>query len=287
MNGMAAVAGSPWQGRRRRAQTLIERLPYAEELLQFYVGVLEVQECVHHDAVASSWFPVMSSIPGDSPGIGLHRLPLSDMVPMFRSFVDDVATVATSVLQVTAASIRDAGDADAVRLMRDFVGGVDQSDLAATLQCELPQLEFFPRAFLQPVAEAIVAQAGTPIGEWRQSHCPRCGGAAQVAVLHDVPDAKGQRLLVCCLCASAWPFARSTCPGCGEQDPDKLVYHVADGADYMRVEECKACRCYIKAVDLREDGRAVPLVEDIAFMALDLWAHEQELHRIHPNLLGF
>ncbi len=108
-----------------------------------------------------------------------------------------------------------------------------------------------------------------------------------MAVLRDAPEAKGQRLLVCCLCASAWPFVRSTCPSCGEKDPDKLVYHVADGADYIRVEECKACRCYIKSVDLRQDGRAVPLVEDIAFMALDIRAHEPGLQRIHPNLLGF
>ncbi len=286
MSAVTAVAGSPYQERRRRTQTLIDRLPYAGELLQFYLRLLDIQERVHESASVSSWLPAVSNSADTSPRIDVRRLPFTELLPMFRDFLAQVAPVATSVLEVTAACLQDATDTETVRLLRDFVTGNDQSALAATLECELPQLEFFPRAFLQPVAEAAAARAGVPIGDWRQSHCPRCERPPQVAAIRDVAEAKGQRSLVCSFCASEWPFARSTCPSCGEQDPDKLIYHVADTADYIRIEECKACRRYIKSVDLREDGRAVPLVDDIAFMALDLWAHQQDLRRIHPNLLG-
>ena len=47
------------------------------------------------------------------------------------------------------------------------------------------------------------------------------------------------------------------------------------------------CRCYIKSVDLRADGDAVPVVDDIATVELDLWARERGLAKVSPNLLGF
>lgn len=39
-------------------------------------------------------------------------------------------------------------------------------------------------------------------------------------------------------------------------------------------------------MDLRVTGLAVPLVDDLATPELDLWAAEQGLEKIAPNLLG-
>jgi FdhE protein len=55
---------------------------------------------------------------------------------------------------------------------------------------------------------------------------------------------------------------------------------------HIRVEECQNCKSYLKAIDLREDGLAVPMVDEIASVELDLWADENGLRKLQRNLLG-
>ena len=55
---------------------------------------------------------------------------------------------------------------------------------------------------------------------------------------------------------------------------------------HVRVEECRACQTYIKTVDLRTNGLAVPLVDEIASVELDLWAREQGMVKLQRNVLG-
>ena len=69
-------------------------------------------------------------------------------------------------------------------------------------------------------------------------------------------------------------------------EPDKLEYHIAESWPHLRVEECRTCRVYLKAVDLRIDGSAHPLVDELASVELDLWAHERGLDKLECNLLG-
>jgi formate dehydrogenase maturation protein FdhE len=52
------------------------------------------------------------------------------------------------------------------------------------------------------------------------------------------------------------------------------------------VEECGSCCTYVKAIDLREVGLAVPVVDELASIDLDLWAVEQGLSKLQKNLLG-
>ena len=42
----------------------------------------------------------------------------------------------------------------------------------------------------------------------------------------------------------------------------------------------------LKAADLRKDGSAEPVVDEIATVELDLWARERGLLKIQPNVLG-
>ncbi len=116
--------------------------------------------------------------------------------------------------------------------------------------------------------------------------CPRCGWPPQVSVVRDERDARGRRLLVCALCGTGWPYPRVRCPSCGESKPDQLVYHSSEQLPHLRIEECKTCGAYVKAIDLRRDGAAVPLVDDIASVELDLWADQRGLWKVSRNLLG-
>ena len=97
---------------------------------------------------------------------------------------------------------------------------------------------------------------------------------------------KGRRLLLCSLCSSEWVFPRSTCPSCGEARADRLQYHVTDFWPHIRIEECGSCHTYIKAIDLREDGRAVPVVDELASVELDLWVSDKGFEKLQRNLLG-
>ncbi len=54
----------------------------------------------------------------------------------------------------------------------------------------------------------------------------------------------------------------------------------------MRVEACDTCRYYIKTIDLTKDGRAVPVVDELAAIPLSLWAAEHEYTKLSANLLG-
>jgi FdhE protein len=53
----------------------------------------------------------------------------------------------------------------------------------------------------------------------------------------------------------------------------------------VRIEACDNCKRYLKTIDLTKDGHAVPIVDDIASVSLDLWAAEQGYSRLRANLL--
>ena len=81
-------------------------------------------------------------------------------------------------------------------------------------------------------------------------------------------------------------FVRSCGPQCREEQADQLQYHETEAWPHVRIEECQACHTYIKAVDLRINGLAVPLVDELASVELDLWAREQEMVKLQKNVLG-
>jgi formate dehydrogenase maturation protein FdhE len=140
--------------------------------------------------------------------------------------------------------------------------------------------KFFWHVVMQPYAQ----HARKP-GEARSSTCPSCGSKPVVGVLRGEGDG-ARRGLICSLCASEWAYRRLICANCGEEDKNKLPVYVAEGIDYIRVEACDTCRTYLKSVDLTKDGFAVPEVDEIATVALNLWADENGYTKIETNVLG-
>jgi FdhE protein len=76
------------------------------------------------------------------------------------------------------------------------------------------------------------------------------------------------------------------CPTCGEEDVHKLAVYSAKEFSHVRVEACDSCHCYIKTVDLTKDGHAVPVVDELATIPLNLWATEHGYVRVQNNCLG-
>ena len=95
----------------------------------------------------------------------------------------------------------------------------------------------------------------------------------------------GQRSLICSFCLAEWEFRRIVCPGCGEEDPVKLPIYAAEELQHVRVEACDSCKTYIKTVDLTKSGLGEPVVDEMASVALDLWAQMRGYTKLQVNLL--
>ena len=287
-----------WAARRDRVERLRAAQPHADELLAFYGEVLALQEPLFAKALGSRWLGAVEADDGRPPRLRLSRLPERPRERAFLRFVRAVPASATDLLRAVAGRLS-AEPAAMSALLGAVLGGRPLTAVAASLDCEARALEFFPRAFVQPIAEALAVRApggaGEPAGEagipgtgdpGARAACPHCGDAPVAAVLRDLPEARGRRTLLCSLCLSEWTFPRTRCPACGEERPDRRPHHVSESWPHVRLEECGSCRTYLKAIDLREAGLAVPVVDELASVDLDLWAAGQGLSKRRKNLLG-
>ena len=146
-----------------------------------------------------------------------------------------------------------------------------------------PMHAFFARVLLQANAEARARKSAVAGGV--QPLCPFCGEKPVAAVLRPEGDG-GKRFLLCSLCFTEWEFRRLLCPNCGEEDKEKLPVYTAGEMPHVRVEACDTCRFYLKAIDLTKNGRAVPEVDELAAVVLDLWAAEHGYTKLQTNLFG-
>ena len=250
--------------------------------------VLDLQEPLYRKAQRSAWRRAVEPADDETPRLRLDRLPARVREAAFARFVRDVGGAATDVLSAVAARLG-SEPATAGALLTAFLERSALGEMANSLACDEAPLEFFPRAFLQPIAQALVegtAAADAEGGSSQGATCPRCGSPPLLAMLRDEPEVTGRRLLLCSLCSSEWSFLRGRCPRCGEERPDELSYHVSDAWPHVRIERCGSCRTYLKAIDLRTDGNAVPEVDELAAVELDLWAGEQGLAKLQSNVLG-
>ncbi len=293
---------NPWTVRRARAVHLLGQTPHAEEILTFYVGLTEAQERVANglaDSLAnrepeSRWSGLVRSAEGEFPRLRVERLPLDELSLPFRDFLSNVAEFGTETIKVGAQALLAQDDDRRLEPLRAALAAWGR---AASLKEEDDEEEeeeeaaeddfdFYARAFLEPVVTSIAQADSSQPTDWTQNFCFTCGGPPQVAAIRDLPDALGHRSLTCSMCATEWRFQRLTCPHCGETEADKLPVHTAESIAHVRVDACTTCSRYIKTVDLRKEGGAVPLVDELAAVELDIWAQEQGLTKLRANVLG-
>ncbi len=143
---------------------------------------------------------------------------------------------------------------------------------------------FYARVLLQPFAEYLASRGGI-LAEATEPVCPFCGARPVVAVLRGEGDG-AKRWLLCSQCSTEWQFRRVLCPSCGQENKDQLPIYTASDFPHVRVEACDTCKTYIKSVDLTRDGLAIPVVDELATVALTVWASEHGYTKLEPNLLG-
>jgi FdhE protein len=252
-----------WDQRTRRADELAAAHPFAADVLRFYRRVATVQKGL-------CWYWLESS-----------ARDLDALWPKFPEFLSEIEGGAPEPI---ARSAREWATRDADR-WRDLLTFHWQSaSSGASPEALLGWL------FLQPYAELLAGQRPvtptTGVAEKSATAlCPFCSRKPVVGVLR--PEGDGaKRSLICCRCATEWPFGRILCPACGEESADKLAIYTAEQFGHVRVEACDTCGCYIKTVDLTKNGRAVPVVDELATIPLNLWAQEHRYVKVQANMLG-
>lgn len=278
------AAVSPWDARRLRADELHARHPFADELLTLYLALLPVQE--------------------DAWRRARENPPRPDELPRWAE-----AGVLPAVVEATvAAGPAVLGEAAQSRLAEGAAGDGLAGWLAGA---ELDPVDrYLARASLGPVLEALGEQAGaacTPGRDGEQAQvCPCCGGRPQLSCVASSGESlvSGPRSLLCARCGSSWSCSRSVCPACGESEEARLSIYAerwdglasANGEGegdaqpvfrHLRIASCSTCSRYLIEVDMAGDARAVPEVDELAALPLDLYAADQGLTKMTPNLMGF
>jgi FdhE protein len=288
----SAVAAGPYSARRSRTRDLLGRYPFARELLDFYCALLGVQEKAFDESSSAR------------PAAG-------DLV----AYVAEM--VVPSVVDVSlAAGPQKLREAVALRVHR-----TDPRELVAAWIGNEEQVlvdRYLARASVGPVLESLGSEvAAACIGVRDPRHCPTCGGPPQLSyfALPSEDLAAGGRFLLCARCQSTWGYARMMCPACGEDSSSRLPIFNEEGTasgergsvvrglegrlgdrskaeravvfPHIRIEACDSCRHYLLSVDLLADPGAIPLVDEMSALPLDLYAREKGFSKITPNLMGF
>lgn len=262
---LLAEPTTTYAARRDRARELGARHDFVAEPLRLYLAVVDAQERIFERAR-------VDRPDADDLADYIVRIALPDVME---------AAVAAGTETLREAVLLRFHNGDLEGIVESWLRGQEVEGTDA----------FLARASASPVLEALPEIAATLRGtNSDERHCPRCGGLPQLAVFADSGEAlvTSQRKLVCSRCANEWAMSRMTCASCGETAGGKMpVLSDVDQFPHLRIDACEMCRRYLITVDLRKDARAVPLVDELAAVPLDLAAAERGYTKIARNLMGF
>jgi FdhE protein len=244
-----------WDQRIARAQRLCKNNPAAQEVLELYLKVITFQKNLSQNFKGEEHVEIQSVL---------------RFLPQLRILV---AELVSEQVQDAMAKVGDDAERWSELLLRCWEQETGVEDSAEA---------FLAQVLLQPYAQHVTSRM-TISAENTATRCPACGNPPQLSLLREF-NTGAKRSLLCSLCSAEWEFRRVLCPWCGEQHKDKLPVFTAEEFPQARIEACDSCKSYIKCIDLSKDGMAIPPVDDVATLALDVWAQEQGYARRSPNL---
>jgi formate dehydrogenase accessory protein FdhE len=255
-----------WERQTARAIELTDSVAGSAELLAFYSRLLHAQSQVYQYCITRR-----SDLSGELVE------DLRKLRPAFDAILSAAEIAGPERLVQQARTIKTATPDE-----------VD--DLLLSYWSEPSDTDFFAKAFLQPYGQYIASTSprlysGPHVSEWR---CPLCGGKPQLSILQykKTGGESGNRDLMCAKCVSFWPFRRTVCAHCGEEEPTKLARYDSAAFGHVRVEACETCKHYLKNIDWTRTRNAEAMVDEVAAAALDLWAVEHGYTKIELNLVG-
>jgi formate dehydrogenase accessory protein FdhE len=267
-----------WDARIARATELSSVYPFAAEVLRFYAQVAMLQQALHFkfQQAPTRFFNL------DDASFG--QLNPICLVQEFSEFLADVGEIAPPILAQAVARLAQKGSASWLQL-------VEECWLSPTASAEqdadqgIVAEQCLAWLFLQPCAEYLASRKSRVPADGSPARCPICGARPIVGVLR--PEGEGARKsLVCMLCGHEWLFRRLYCPACSEEREPHLAFYSAPEIPHVRVDVCETCHTYLKSVDLTKTGLAIPIVDELAALPLDLWAREKGYHKLQMNIVG-
>lgn len=258
---------SEFERRAARAETLAAGAPSSEDPLRFAAGLYRAQ------AALAAFLETEHA--GE---------PLSGHLD---EDVDRLLDRVPSILRYAAEAGPEALAAEA-RARQEDLPATRRSRLLVYWTGDRPTREdYLSRAILRPYVETLRSVPVPPDRIHKQGRCPFCGGLPWVAARREGSQMEGaRRMLACGLCGGEWLFERILCPACLEEDPRRLPSFSSERHPIVRIEACETCRRYVKSLDLSEDARPIPEVDDLVSLSMDLWALEEGFERIEPGLAG-
>jgi len=263
------MTASPWQRRVQRAEELIAQHAFAAEILGFYIQVARFQGESHLQLSR-----VLQSA-GGAFDRELRAGELDELTPRFGSLLSLAESRGPQGLAQVSRQLKASGQPQWRNLLNSAWLGHSASDAGHLLAA----------ALLQPFAELQRARAPRHAAQQAYAVCPVCNRRPGFGAMRQMGEGAA-RSLVCGFCLTEWDFRRIVCPACGEENERKLAVFSASEFDYIRVECCDTCKTYIKTIDLTKNGRAEPLVDELASAPLDLWATERGYAKLKKNMLG-
>jgi FdhE protein len=259
-----------YAARIQRAHDLSDQSSVSQ-LLSFYAGLAFLQQNVFESlGIASTTLE-----PRDSAS---WPLLIDRLTPLLPEFVRSLAEICPSPMRERAHTLAQADASVRNSLLTRFWNGRQEQSDHEVLDRSVAL------AFLQPYAEWL-AQSQTATSITQRATCPICSCEPVCAVLRDQYHG-ARRGLICSLCMQEWSFPRLRCPGCGEERFEALPVFTPEAMPHVRLDACDTCKLYIKTIDLTKDGRAVPVVDELATASLDLWARDRGYSKLAPNIVG-
>ena len=264
---MTAVAErtTVYGARRRRADELGARFDYAAEPMRLVAALAVAQE--------QAYLRAREDRPASAELVAyIVRVALPVVM-------DATMTAGTETAREAALTRFHEGDLDGI--VRAWLGGE-----------ALPETDaYLARAATAPILEADPALGAPLRGDVADDRrCPACGAFPQLAVFGETDEVlvTPQRRLVCSRCATTWAYPRMTCASCRETAGSKMPILANEARlPHLRADACDTCHSYLITVDLRKEPTAVPLVDEIAALPLDLETAERGYTKISRNVMGF
>lgn len=252
-----------------RAEELARQHPFAAEILGFYVHLARFQQKLHQELKATS------RERAEADFFALITADLNKLTAEFGSYLSVIEEHGPKSSAELCRQLRAAGREKWTALLQAAWAAHNPSDTATILAT----------AFLQPYAELVRSRSRLHVAKTAHALCPFCSRKPGLGVLRQKGEGAA-RSMICSFCLAEWEFRRLVCPGCGEENDRNLSVFSASDFDHIRVESCDSCKTYIKTIDLTKNGRADPVVDELASAPLDLWAREHEYAKLQPNILG-
>ena len=234
--------------RAARARKLAERFEASREALHFAAAVCQFQSEIAHQA--QHW---------------------EELGRLRERVVKHIQKIGPLALREAAAELDSASFQTSLEKYWRKIETASPASLPARIVLQ-------PFAFQQsPGSEAAPDQPS--------NRCPACGHVPQAGVLR--PAGHGSALsLVCSLCLTEWPCTRGTCTACQKRGQGVLDFYSCEELPHIQVQACRFCRTYLQIVDLGKNPEAVPDIDELSALPLDVWAVDERYVKQQVNLVG-